>query len=847
MKKIILNLYQRNILDQPIKALLVFLLLLLVLAQYMDDFRLDASSDSLTLENDQALDYYQKVVTQYGSSDYLVLTYTPTGDLFSDEVLADLTKLRNRLKALDEVESLLTIVDVPLTQSPPQTLGQLSSSPIYLLGKQANRELAKQEFKNSPLYRDLLVSDDLTTTAVIIQLKPDNRLKELYEHRSNLRKQQGEATFNEKDAAELVSVAIEYQQVYSDYQTRQVSLIEEVRRIMSEHKAKASLFLGGVPMIVADSMSYIKSDLLIFGSAALIVIIAILTLTFRQVVWVIIPLTICIATGFIMICLLGLFNWPVSVVSSNFLSLLLIITLSLNIHLVVRYHELQNLEAHAPHRWLVNETLKSKFKPCLYTAITTIVAFASLIVSGIRPVIDFGWMMCLGVFVALLVTFLLFPVLTIIIKPKILNRVPKVIEKLLNTFSKTLKLGVMKVVLPFSLITIVCLFGVSQLNVENRFIDYFKTDTEIYQGMYLIDKKLGGTTPLDLILDAPTQFLASLENKVDSDDLSLDVVNEKNDSNNHEQDEFFDEFEQEGWDSHTNLTTSSYWYNKDGLAKLDKIHQAIEAMPETGKVSSIAMSINLMASLKNAKPLDNIELELLYRFMSTENKQLLFRPYLSEDANQVHINIRVFESDKTLNRNQLLSDIENLLVNDFKLEPEQVNLSGMVVLYNNMLNSLFNSQIMTLGAVFLAIFIMFLMFFKSIKLSLIAIIPNLFSAVFILGLMGVLSIPLDIMTITVAAISVGIAVDNTIHYIHRFKKEFNDYPNYNQALNGSITSIGKAMLYTSTVITLGFLILTFSNFVPTVYFGLLTGLAMTSALIGDLVLLPFLIKQFKPV
>lgn len=851
MKRQLLSLYQGIILHRPVQVLLGFLVLLIFLAQFIDNFRLDASSDSLTLENDQALDYYQRVVTQYESNDYLVLTYTPKGeDLFNDSVLADLTKLRDSLAELEEVDSLVTIIDVPLMQSPPVTLNQLSSQPNYLLDERANREQAKQEFKNSPLYRDFLVSDDLTTTAIIIQLKPDNRLRKLYESRKNLRKLKREAPLKEEVSAQLNLVATEYQQVYSDYQARQIRLISDVRSLMSDHKANASLFLGGVPMIVADSMSYIQSDLIIFGSAALIVIIMILALTFGQVVWVLIPLAICMITGFIMICLLGLFNWPVSIVSSNFLSLLLIVTLSLNIHLVVRYHELHNLESQASRRYLISETLKSKFKPCFYTAITTIVAFISLIVSGIRPVIDFGWMMCLGVFVALLVTFLLFPVLTLIIKPKVVRRSPKVTDKLLHIFSRSLTLGSVKIIVPFVSIILVCLYGLSQLTVENRFIDYFKADTEIYRGMHLIDEKLGGTTPLDLILDAPTEFLAKQENITKGDDLLPSDVSDNIESNDQEQGDLndldeFDELDEES--DQVSLTASSYWYNKDGLAKLDKIHRALEAMPEIGKVSSIAMSINLIDSLKDSKPMGNVDLELLRLFMSPANKQLLFEPFLSEDGNQAHINIRVFESDKTLNRNRLINDIEKLLVNEFKLEPEQVNLSGMMVLYNNMLNSLFESQIMTLGVVFFAVFIMFLLFFRNIKLTLVAIVPNLFSAVFVIGLMGILSIPLDIMTITVAAISVGIAVDNTIHYIHRFQKEYVVYQDYSQALNGSIQSIGKAMLYTSIVITAGFLILVFSNFVPTVYFGLLTGLAMTSALIGDLVLLPFLIKKFKPI
>jgi len=436
-------------------------------------------------------------------------------------------------------------------------------------------------------------------------------------------------------------------------------------------------------------------------------------------------------------------------VSSNFLSLLLIITLSLNIHLIVRYRELAKLDPSLGQQDLLSRTVKSKFVACVYTALTTIVAFASLIVSGIRPVIDFGWIMCLGILVAVVTTFVVFPALTIFMQPRQVSA-----------------------------------------NKENRFIDYFKPSTEIYQGMVEIDAKLGGTTPLNIIIDAPKSFLDK--------------------------------------------------------PKIQAIQESLDSLAATGKVMSLATTMSVFDGLKNAKPMDNIDLSFMLNVLSDSNKQTLFKPYISDDGNQLHINIRVFETLKGLDRNQLIDDIRSLLIQEHNLEDEQIHISGLLVFYNNMLNSLFSSQILTLGTVFVVIFLMFIVLFRSIKLALITIIPNVFSAGVVLGIMGVFSVPLDLMTITIAAISVGIAVDNSIHFIDRFKNEMNQKDDDVSAIYEATNNVGQAMFYTTIVITTGFLIMVFSNFVPTMYFGVLTALAMITALTANLIMLPMLVAKFKP-
>lgn len=850
MKTRLQDFYKGAVLDKPYVVLFIIAFLGLALTQSIGNFRLDASSDSLVLENDTSLQYYQEVVSQYGNSDYLVLSYSPKADLFSDEALADLSILRDSLLALDEVDSITSIVDVPLMQSPPLTLSEVNTSPIFLQSEGANRELAKQEFNNSPLYRDLLVSEDLATTALIVQLKSDPELSAAYRQRNTLRNQSKTQQFTSAERDQLKSVSMDYQTRLIGFQHRQTVLIGEVRQIMQSHQAQAFLFLGGVPMIASDSISYIKNDLIVFGAAALLVIVLILSIAFRQTTWVLVPLIVCAVTGYLMMCLLGLMNWPVSVVSSNFLSLLLIITLSLNIHLIVRYREIYAVTPTKSKQSLLAETMSSKFIPCLYTALTTIVAFASLLVSGIRPVIDFGWMMCIGIVVAMVVTFTVFPALLAVFKPSVKIRAGEGNTKVLDFFARSIDAKAASIIIGFMLVSAFGIYGVTRLTVENRFIDYFKASTEIYQGMHLIDAKLGGTTPLDIILDAPKPLQSAISEEPTLEERGSKIseastnVGDGTDFEEDDYDDDFDDFDEDSFD--TDQTLPGYWFKAENLARLDKIHKALDAIPETGKVISLATAISAFNQLKDAKPMDDIDLAFMYQVLSDENKQRLITPYMSADGEQVRLNVRVFESDKNLDRNQLIADVQTMLTQGFGLLESQVHLSGMLVLYNNMLNSLFNSQIMTLGLVFLAIFVMFIVLFRNLKMAMVAIVPNLFAATFVLGLMGVLGIPLDLMTITIAAISVGIAVDDTIHYVHRFTDEYHVTQDYSKALHNSATSIGKAMYYTTLVITVGFMILVFSNFVPTVYFGMLTGVAMVSALVGDLVLLPVLIKKVRP-
>ncbi len=800
--------YDRLVLQQPLGALIAVTLVAVFFLLHIPEFELDASADSLVLENDTSLKYYRGVREQYGSDDFLIVTYSPQEALFSEQVLADITRLRDELNNLEQVASVISLLDVPLVDSPPMTLAEISRGVRTLESEDVDIQLAEQEMRHSPLYENLLINSDGDTTAIQVNLVVNRELLDLLNNRDKL---YPKATMNPDSKARLNELSAQIKTVNLAHKIRLDQTIAQIRKIMDGHRDKAVLFLGGVPMITSDSIAFIRSDLKVFGVGVILFIVLILAVSFRHIRWVVLPLGVCLVSAGMMIGYLGWVQWPVTVVSSNFVSLLLIITLSLIIHLIVRYRELATIKPEATQYELVSETVHSKFTPSFYTSVTTMVAFGSLLVSGIRPVIDFGWMMVIGIIVSFLLAFLLFPA-ALMLLPRLNTPVTRdMTGAVTSAIADFIQHRTRAALWLFTALVVVGLTGIPRLSVENRFIDYYKDSTEIYQGMTLIDQKLGGTTPMDVIIDAPAD----------------EVLTE-------------DEIE-DGVD----ITAYSYWFNSDGLREVARIHQYLDELPETGKVLSVHTGMQLLESLNKGKPYGDFKLAVVYKRLPEEVKNALITPYLSADGNQLRFSIRLYESDKSLRRQALLDKIYYDLINDFDLDPEQVTISGVAVLFNNLLQSLFKSQILTLGAVFAAILLMFMVLFRSVRLALAAIIPNIIAAGLILGLMGWIGIPLDIMTITIAAIAIGIGVDDSIHYVHRFRGEFLQDRNYWAAIKRCHNSIARAMYYTSVTVVLGFSILVLSNFIPTIHFGLLSGLAMMTALLANLVLLPILIATFR--
>jgi hypothetical protein len=820
----LLSLYNRLILGHPVISLLLTLLLVGGIGWFARDFRLDASADSLVLENDADLQYYREVRQRYGSDDFLIITYTPQGQLFAPETLSDLRRLRDSLREMERVAEVVSILDVPLIDNPQVSLANLSEEVRTLESPDTDPERARSELLSSPLYHNLIISDDGRTTALRLTFERDTTYHSLLERRDELREQRRSTGLSEDEEAELERITDEFRDYSAMATDRESADIARVRRIMDNHRDKAELHLGGIPMIVSDMISFIRGDLATFGLGVLVFLVVMLVIILRRPRWVILPLLCCFATVLFMFGYLGLAEWRVTVVSSNFISLLLIITLSLTVHLVVRYQELHKARPDADQHSLVLEMVRSKTLPSLYTTLTTIVAFVSLLISGIRPVIDFGWMMAIGLAVAFLLSFIILPAGLMLLPPLSFHPRHDLTGALTAGFERLIERHGTPVLLLFVGLAGLSAVGISQLTVENRFIDYFKQSTEIYQGLELIDRKLGGTTPLDVLVDADPQWLKEQHQGTEAP---------------LEDDPFASEEE-------AGLTDTSYWYNNYRLETIQQIQTALDQLPESGKVLSMATTFSLMRRLNGDEPLDNLLLSVVYKKLPPEIKETMFDPYLANDGNQLRFALRINETGKELQRNRLLRTIRHQLVDEIGLDDRQVHISGMFVLYNNVLRSLYRSQILTLGAVFLAIMAMFVVLFRSLPLALIAIVPNLIAASSVLGLMGWLGIPLDIMTITIAAITIGIAVDDTIHYVHRFIDEIGHDRDYRAAIRRCHASVGRAMYYTTITVVAGFSILVLSNFKPTIYFGLLTGLAMAVAIISNLSLLPLLLLRFRP-
>ena len=809
-------------------------------ASQLDKVRLDASSDSLLLQGDPDLAFFKEATDRYESYEFLILTWEPDSPLLSDESLSGLANMVNDLERVKGVRTVTSALDVPLLESPPISLTDLSDLDAIasLRDPTVDREMALEEFTTSQLYRNLVVSEAGDLTAVQVTIEPNQDVDRLGDLRGELRQQVAEGGGVEIQDR-LVAVEKDYDAATRTVNAERAELVASVRAVAEVYRGQSRIFVGGVPMIAADMLDFVEDDLVTFGLAIIGVMVGMLALIFRDYRWVVIPISGCTLSALMMLGVLGLTDWRMTIISSNFVAVLLVVSLALAIHLVVRYRELELKEPDLPRADRAVKAAQLMFVPCFYTAVTTMVAFTSLVVAGIKPVIDFGWMMTAGIVVAFIVSFTLVPALMALL-PELRATGASDEASTTRTFAVIVeKFGGLVFAVAAVLVLLIVL-GLSRLQVENRFIDYFKDTTEIYQGMELLDSRLGGTIPLDIILYPPGEVF---DEGASFSDPSLDgEVAEAI-----EDDEFWsdDPFGEDVSFADEASAEIGYWFTLEGRNLIDQIHAIVDARLESGKVLSLSTGFSVMDRLY-ADKLGSVELALVERSLPDEVADVLIAPYYDPVEQQARLTVRAMETSKTLRRAQYLESLYAEILAETGLDDTRVKFTGLLVLYNNVLQSLYASQILTLGAVFIAIGVMFLALFRSVSLALLGLAPNILAAGLVLGVMGLAGIPLDIMTITIAAIVVGMGVDNCIHYIHRFRKEFAVDQNYRDAMYRSHASIGRAMYYTTLTVVVGFSMLTLSNFTPSIYFGVLTVMAMLAAVMGALLLLPKLIITFKP-
>tara|TARA_B110001450_G_scaffold63776_1_gene60436 strand:+ start:1711 stop:4095 length:2385 start_codon:yes stop_codon:yes gene_type:complete len=788
------HLYQNIVLKNPKSIFLLLLIALLSFGYFSKDFRLDASSETLLIEGDPDLKYLKEINKRYGAKDFLILTYTPNEEMVSDTSINNLLSLKYKIQSLNWVHSVITLLDMPLLNNSEAPLQERLENFKTLKDESVDKDRGFKEILNSPIYRNFVISKNGKTSGIIINIKKNKELE-------NIQNKSKEEIEKYKDQIKK-----------QNHQN-----ILEIRQVIQSYGNVAKIYLGGIPMIADDMMTFIKSDIIVFGLGVLLFIIITLWFVFRKLIWIIVPISSCLFSVIIMVGLLGILGWKVTVISSNFIALMLILTMAMNIHISTRFLQLKKKFPLKDNFEIILLTTNKMFWPILYTALTTIFAFLSLIFSEIKPIIDFGWMMTFGLITSFIVTFSLLPTLlnftstnNIIVKKEQDSKIINFLTSVSLNYKKTI-FGIT------GLVIILSVAGISRLQVENSFINYFDKNTEIYKGMRLIDEELGGTTPLEIILKFP-----------------------KIEKTTNEDDEF------EDWGDEENINDEKYWFTKNKIDKITLVHNYLDALPQVGKVLSFSSIIDVATQLNNNKPLGTLEMGVLYSKMPENIKTDIIDPYLSIENNEARISLRIIDSQENLRRNELIGKINFDLKNKLGLKEDEFKLAGVLILFNNLLQSLFKSQILTLGLVMIGIFSMFIILFKNIKLSLIGVVPNFIAAFFILGIIGLIGIPLDMMTITIAAITIGIAVDNSIHYIYRFKEEFNKVKDYNKTLKICHSTVGVAILNTSITIVFGFSILVLSKFIPTIYFGVFTGLAMLLAMVSVLTLLPALILITKP-
>jgi len=765
------HLYQNFVLKNPKAVFVLLLITVLSFGYYSKDFRLDASSETLLIEGDPDLAYLQEVTERYGSKDFLVLTYTPNEGMVTEKSINNLLSLKYKIQSLNWVHNVITLLDIPLLNNSDAPLQERLESFKTLKDEGVDKDRGFKEILNSPVFRNFVISENGNTSGIIVYIKENKKLENI----ENISKEEIEA--------------------YKDKIKKQNhENILEIRQVIQSYDDIGKIYLGGIPMIADDMMTFIKSDIVVFGLGVLLFIIATLWFVFRKLIWIIVPISSCLFSVVIMMGLLGILGWKVTVISSNFIALMLILTMAMNIHMSTRFLQLRKDFPKKNNFEIISLTTNKMFWPIIYTVFTTVFAFLSLIFSGIKPIIDFGWMMTFGLITSFIITFTLLPTLLNFAPSKNIS-LKKEQDSKITAFLGSVSLNNKNTIFGITgLVIILSMIGISKLEVENSFINYFNKDTEIYKGMKLIDEELGGTTPLEVILKFPAKE-EDQEEKVSTEDDEFDDWADEEDSND-----------------------EKYWFTKDKIDKIASVHNYLDSLPQIGKVLSFSSIIDVATQLNNNKPLGTLEMGVLYSKIPESIKTEIIDPYLSIEDNEARISLRVIDSQENLRRNDLINKIKFDLKNKIGLDESEFKLAGVLILFNNLLQSLFKSQILTLGLVMIGIFSMFIILFRNIKLSLIGVVPNFIAAFFILGIIGLLGIPLDMMTITIAAITIGIAVDNSIHYIYRFKEEFSKIKDYNKTLKVCHSTVGVAILNTSITIVFGFSILVLSKFIPTSYF-----------------------------
>jgi hypothetical protein len=785
------------IISHPRTVLAVFLLCAGALGWQARHFQIDASADTLLMRDDPNYLRTQVVNRRFSPQEFLLVAYKPINrPLFSDRTFKDLKALRAQLRRLERVESVRSILNVPLFTPLEGGLATLQE-PSQLTLEHQNYSMAqlKSAFRGHPLYEDLLVNKAQTATALQVLFRSNKELDGLNGRIVALQKNSRQNGLTPEEEKELTRLKKQAAPLEKELDRIRTAEIETIRGLISGYEKDAEIYLGGLHVLGYQLIRIIKNDLIVFGGAIAAMICLILFLLFRKMRWVVIPVICCGCSVLSTMGLFGLLGFKTTVISSNFIVLQLILTLAIVIHLIVQYREYSAAFPEWRQAELVRNTLFRKAGPCFYAGITTAVGFASLLFSKIQPVIAFGWMMIIAMSFSIGVSLVLFPAVMALFGREKEPRPWRFTRRLLSFLTGLTLRHPLLIVMAGTAILAASVAGLFRLQVENSFINYFRERTRVHQELAFIDRELGGSTPLDLVYTIP------------EGERRKDLV----------------------------LTAKT-------VQLLQRIQFVLQQHEAVGKTLSVVNFTHLAKWMNGGKPLTEYELTAIYWTLEDALRDELLGAFFAPDQAQVRFSVRIQDKTEGLDRARLLAEIRQEM-KILGIQENRYQLTNLFVLYQDILQQLFRSQILTMGIVFVVLTFTFGAVFRSVKVALIGITPNILSTLAVLGLMGLLGIPLDLMTITIAAIAMGIAVDDTIHYIHRYLEEI-EGSSPDQAVERSHASVGYALFYTSLIVTLGFGLLAFSDFVPSVMFGLLTGYAMLVAFIFNICLLPVLLRRF---
>ena len=815
----------RMLVSAPKLSLALALILCAFLSAFVPKLAIDASTQTLLLENDKDLELWRDITKRYKIPNTLVIAYTPNSDLLSESSISTLAALSKDLAQIKGVKSVFSMLDAPLLLSSGLKFSDLLGTIPTLKDSNASKEAIKAEFLSSPFYKNSLVSSDFKTTALLLTLEPNPGYNEFIASITALENTLKNAQNNATAKTLLKEQRAAFKAYRDELRIAEHDQITQIRQVITKynqnsqsripHQASSSqLFLGGINMIADDMIAFVRSDLATYGLATLLLCSLCLFVYYLQLRYVFLAIFICLVCVGVASGLFGLLGFEITVISSNYIALQLIITLSVVIHLINSYREFFRKKSSFSQKAIVYLALKERMSPCFFAIFTTIIGFISLVFSDIRPIISLGVMMSASITLSLIFSFWLFGSIMSLLSKKSVNTAFERYFSLTTLCAKiALNLRARKVVFAISALGLcVGLWGISKLSVENSFIGYFKENTDIYKGMELIDNKLGGTVPLDIIISFK-------KDKKEPRNSSLD-------------DEFADEF--------ASSDAAQYWFNERRMSVLKSVNEYLKNKEFIGSVSSLADLLEVGKELNEGRELDALALALIYSSLSGEGRELILTPFVSIENDELHFSVRTLDSDPRLKRAEFLRTLQNEL-NELVGENAQVKISGAMKLYTNMLDSLFSSQINSLGFVLLAFFATFWLIFASLRLAIIAICINILPLICVLGAMGLAGLSLDIMSITIGSISLGIGVDSAIHYIYRYKRELAHFKDSKKAIIASHASIGYALYYTSFAVFIGFGVMISSNFWPTIYFGALTDLVMFFMLASSLILLPSLL------